>query len=93
MSYCSRTESQYFLSIRRCQLTRTFMGDKLIVFPIPCHLGLAGATSNFIPASSGVLLAFLLLQGIQDRAVFSQLALPPRDFGTTWSKFNSAVGN
>lgn len=56
-------------------------------------LGFRGFAINFIPASSGVRLPFLLLQEMQAVTRFSQVSVPPLDLGITWStvKFPEVV--
>jgi hypothetical protein len=52
---------------------------------IGSQTGLRGGFNNVIPASAGVLLAFLLLHPLQQTTKFSQQDCPPLDLGITWS--------
>src|SRR5258708_3433479 len=49
------------------------------------QLGSYGWDMSVMPASCGVLLLFFMLHSLQAVMQFSQLDLPPRDCGNTWS--------
>lgn len=49
-------------------------------------VGATGLLCRCIPASSGVRLDFLRLQGLQADTMLSQELSPPRDRGITWSR-------
>ena len=46
-----------------------------------------------IDASSGVCPPFLRLQWWHEQTMFSQVEVPPRERGITWSRFSSVRGN
>src|SRR4029079_9223696 len=68
--------------------------DSFRSFGLSCarlfQVGFLGVFFSFMPASSGVRLAFLLLHSMQASTQFSQVEAPPRDFGMTWSIVNSS---
>src|SRR5579884_832291 len=57
--------------------------SKRINWRLVCRLNGRGGRNSFIPASSGVRLPFLLLQGWQHATKFSQVVSPARERGIT----------
>src|SRR5690606_2526032 len=56
------------------------------------HLGRTGLRINRMCASCGSRLALRELHLMHEHTMFSQVVLPPRSRGITWSRFNSSVG-